>query len=49
MAMRENGVTLASIADHFDVSLIVIRRIIDEARGKDNRVKLPILKQYLGP
>lgn len=47
--MRENGATLTSIADHFHVSLAVIRRIIDEARGKSNTGKLPILKRYMGP
>lgn len=48
LEMRKNGVTLAAIAAHFGVSLIVIRRIIDEAKGKGKQGTLPILKQYLG-
>ena len=48
LEMRKNGVTLVAIAAHFGVSLIVIRRIINDAKGQGMQGTLPILKQYLG-
>lgn len=47
LRMLSEGWTKSATARHFDVSLIVVRRIADEAQGKTNTGRYPVLSQYL--
>jgi len=47
IAMLHAGSTKSAAARHFGVSLIVVRRISDEAQGKKNTGRYPVLRQYL--
>ncbi|MDD2609519.1 MAG: recombinase family protein [Giesbergeria sp.] len=43
----DSGVTQSETARNFGVSLIVVRRILDERVGKKNTGRYPVLRQYL--
>lgn len=45
--MLAEGWSKAATARHFDVSLIVVRRIADEAAGKKNTGRYPVLRKFL--
>ncbi len=41
------GETMSSVARSYNVSLIVVRRILDEAEGRYNTGKMPVLRKFL--
>ena len=47
LRMLADGWSKSATARHFDVSLIVVRRIADEAAGKKNTGRYPVLRKYL--
>lgn len=47
LRMLAEGWTKSATARHFDVSVIVVRRIADEAQGKKSKSRYPVLAQYL--
>ena len=47
LAMYDSGATQSATARHFGVSLIVIRRLIDERKGRKNTGLYPVLRDYL--
>lgn len=47
LSMLAEGWTKSATARHFDVSVIVVRRIADEAAGKKNTGRYPVLRKFL--
>lgn len=47
LSMLQSGQSKSAVARHFGVSLIVVRRIADEAQGKKNTGRYPVLRKYL--
>ena len=47
LAMIDGGVTKSATSRHFGVSLIVVRRIVDERNGRKNTGRYPVLRDYL--
>ncbi len=46
-AMVDSGVSQSATARHFGVTLIVVRRVLDERAGRKNTGLYPVLKDYL--
>ena len=47
LAMIDGGATKSATSRHFGVSLIVVRRIVDERNGRKNTGRYPVLRDYL--
>jgi DNA invertase Pin-like site-specific DNA recombinase len=47
LALVDSGVNQSAAAREFGVSLIVVRRLIDERNGRKNTERYPVLGQYL--
>ena len=47
LAMVDSGVSQSATARHFGVTLIVVRRVLDERAGRKNTGLYPVLKDYL--
>jgi DNA invertase Pin-like site-specific DNA recombinase len=47
LAMVDAGSTQSATARHFGVSLIVVRRLVAERKGRKNTGLYPVLKEYL--
>lgn len=47
LAMFDAGSTQSATARHFGVSLIVVRRLVAERKGRKNTGLYPVLKEYL--
>lgn len=47
LAMLDGGASKSATSRHFGVSLIVVRRIVDERNGRKNTGRYPVLRDYL--
>lgn len=47
LALVDSGVTMSAACRAFGVSLIVVRRLIDERKGRKNTGLYPVLRDYL--
>lgn len=47
LALVDSGVNQSAAAREFGVSLIVVRRLVDERNGRKNTGRYPVLRKYL--
>lgn len=47
LSMVDGGASKSATSRHFGVSLIVVRRIVDERNGRKNTGRYPVLRDYL--